>query len=837
MIPTPSNSSRPWWSRSSILLKSSNSNKQQSSTQSNRLSGSKKFNTIASAIGLKPKKAATPVDEPPSPVLPLHTGDIGSPPRPTKPALKPVSVAVGWADSPDVQPPLSDDYADSCRQSVFGIDIDPFATPEFQDRSLNIPESLRFSTLSDNSTFESHVRRDVPYAHNRMSFASSSSLSHQRSDVTSDFSPTSSPLLSPATSGRRLSRLTVESERVLPRDPYLSSPVSPQSSRSGWDERSYIVNSPSSVTLTDTNTAPPRPKTRPRGFTDVGPSTLSGLDYSASDQKLPSGSPPCNLVAPRVVVRQPSSTRLHSLRPPTAPPAVELPPAPESARRDAFSLLPAFPEHTTHSAASSSSSLSFASSTSSKFDPEGHRRDVRRLKDSKKITKSRPASPSSRDVQDTLSKAPTSRREFSPTRTLKKAISIQNLPKKCHGSGAPSPTLPTAEDTKPLKKQRSFHHTRILIPPFPASLKQINSSSISPVRDVPSIPDERGDSAQLLPKLPSTPPVSNPMRVRERLFSGSGSRRHASPQSPGPDDEIQSILSLPSATSPHTRPHTAIPVNRPSVSNKPELSSFWDEEALNSRPATTGNESQEYGPQRILSPADILKFENMVRDGENLSEFVRSRENSITSVATSKHSGRFAPEPAMTGGSLSPPPTTRHLDSSQAIHGRGVTSSRSRTRGSSLQSKAGDSTNVHPQAIVPPSSIAARSLSFQSPDASHGLPVPPRLRMRPSTSSGPGTLLVENVPPLGAGDRSSVVLHPLSPPPMRRSNARHIPDPPSLPSVPPKPAISRRPSFLDMRDDPDRELMPPPEDSFLDMSKASLDTLRSSMEEERAGLR
>jgi len=36
-----------------------------------------------------------------------------------------------------------------------------------------------------------------------------------------------------------------------------------------------------------------------------------------------------------------------------------------------------------------------------------------------------------------------------------------------------------------------------------------------------------------------------------------------------------------------------------------------------------------------------------------------------------------------------------------------------------------------------------------------------------------------------------------------------------------------------MRDDVDREL-PPPDDSFLDMGKVSLDTVRSSMEEDVA---
>ncbi|KAF8274121.1 hypothetical protein EI94DRAFT_1714772 [Lactarius quietus] len=537
-----------------------------------------------------------------------------------------------------------------------------------------------------------------------MSFASSSSLSHHRSDLTSDFSPASSPLLSPTTSGRHLSRLTVESDRVLPRDPFHTFPISPQSFRSGWDEGSCIVTSPSSVTLTDMNPAPPRPKTRPRGFTDVRPSTASGPEYSASDQN-----------APRVIVRQPSATKILSLRPPTAPPDIGLPPAPESARRDEFSLLPAFPEHALQSPASSSSSLSFASSASSKFDARDNYG---------KITKSRPSSPlkdRGRNVRDSPSKASTSRREFSPTRTLKKAISIQNLPKRCQGNSVPH---------EAAKKQRSFHHTR-LMPTFP--LKQANSSSISPGRDGTPVPDDRRDIVQPSPKLPITPPVSSP-RVRERLFSGSGSRRHASPQSPGPDDERQSILSSPSATSPHTRrPHTAIPVNQSPVSNRPELSSFWDEETLKGSPAT-GSESQDYGPQQILSAADILKFENMVRDGENLSEFVRSRENSITSVAASRHSGHPASEPATTGGSLSSCPITRRQD---FTNGRDVISDRPRTRGNSLQGK--------------------------------------RRFHEPST---PRT---ESVSLLGAGDRSSVILHPLSPPPVRRNPARRIRDPPSPP--------------------------------------------------------
>ena|SRR6266404_1606107 len=179
------------------------SNKHQSPAQGNRLSGSKKFSTIASAIGLKPKKVLTPAEEPTSPILPLPTADVEPPPPPVPPKspVKPVPVAVGWTESRGVQPPIS--IVDSCQQSVFGTDIDPFATPEFPDSSPNVHESLRFSTFSEESTFESHARRD---AHSRTSFASSSSLSHHRSDFTSEFSPVSSPLLSPATSGRHVSR-------------------------------------------------------------------------------------------------------------------------------------------------------------------------------------------------------------------------------------------------------------------------------------------------------------------------------------------------------------------------------------------------------------------------------------------------------------------------------------------------------------------------------------------------------------------------------------------------------------------------------------------------------
>ncbi len=614
-----------------------------------------------------------------------------------------------------------------------------------------------------------------------------------------------------------------------------SSPVSPRSLGGSWDDRSCIAASasPSSVTLTDVHgngSTAPRPRTRSRGCIDTGSSRTDPL---VSDHKVSSASPN-NAPSPRVVIRQPSSSssKLQLLPPQTSPPSSELPPAPDDVQQLDFSLLPAFVERISPSATSSSSSLSFASSFSSKLDAseaEGRRRDVRRLKDAKMSGKSRPSSPSADttlDIHESTSKPSNSRQEFSPTRSLKKAISIQNMPKRTVGNSTP-PSLPSAEDTKSVKKQRSFHHTRIPVPPLPASLKQPSSSTSTSGRDALSVPE---DITQLSQKSPLSSPVLSPTSVRKRLFSGTSLRRSTSSQTPEPDDDTPSILSLPSVTSTLTRPHTAIPIHQSLVSNKPELSSFWDDETPNNPGA--GGESWDLGPQHILSAADILKFENMIRDGENINGFVRSRENFTTSLTASKQSVRTAHEQPTSVRSLSPPSAARQFDSLGTASSKFLTPGRQRARGNSLQGKVGNVTNGgRPQTGFTSLGQSIRTMSIQSLNAVSGLPPPPRQRSRPSTSSGASCQTIQDVPLPTAGDRSSVVaLTPLSPPPVRRSVTRRTLDPPSTPPIL-RPGISRTPSFLDMRDDVDREV-PPPEDSFLDMSKVSLDTVRSSMEED-----
>jgi hypothetical protein len=613
------------------------------------------------------------------------------------------------------------------------------------------------------------------------------------------------------------------------REHFPPSPVSPQSLRSVWDERSRIPPSPSSTTLKDAHNkgaTVTRSRTRSRGKVDT---SRSGTDPLVSDQKVSS----LKAAGPLVIIRQPSSSKLQPLRPPTAPPAFELPPAPGDVQPHDFSLLPAFVEPTPQSATSSSSSMSFASSTSSKSDAlevEVHRRDMRRLKDPKKSDKNRPTSPSTRDVHDLTPKPSHSSREFSPTRTLRKAISIQSIPRQASSGNGKLPSLSAVEDTKSVAKQRSFYHARIPRPSLPASLKQTGASNASG-RDALPVPEEPKVSIQLPQKSPLSSPVLSPTNVRKRLFSGTSMRRSLSSQTPDPDDDSQSIFSLPTVASPPSLPHSTVPTNESSSSNKRQLPSFWDDEM----PACpdVGNESRDIGPRHILSAADILKFDNMILDGEKQNGSLRSRESSITSPAPPHHPVRTAHDPTSPVKSVSSPSASRPFYSLGAASNRSLMSGRQRTRGNSLRGKVGDVMNGRPQIGVTSLGQAVRSLSSQSLSSLPGLPQPPRQRTRPSTSSGIPSPSTEDVPLFTPGDRSSVVaLMPLSPPPARRSAARRTLDhTASTPTL--RPVVSRRPSFLDMRDDLDRELLPP-DDSFLDMGKVSLDTVRSSMEVEPA---
>jgi len=578
-------------------------------------------------------------------------------------------------------------------------------------------------------------------------------------------------------------RLTAECERMSMRDNSLS--PSPVSQPLWEDDLSCIAASPSSVTLKRhhrNGPTLPRRRSRSRGFNAT--SHLK-TDPVVSDQKVS----PVSLhdaPSPHAVIRQPSSGKLQSLRPRTVPPASELPPALGGVQQHDPSLLPAFVERTPQSA--TSSSLSFASSSSSRLEvpeAEGRRRDIRQLKVAKKSSKSRPTSPSTdatRDTHGPTSKPSSSRREFIPTRSLKNAISIQNLPKRAMGNSTPQSLL-SAEVLQPVKRQRSSHRRRIPIPPLPASLKQTSSSDSASRRDSPPVPEEckaSTQSSQTRKSLLSSP-VLSPTSVRKRLYSGTSLRQSMSSQTPEPDDDTPLISSLPSVT-PMTRPHTAIPTHESSVSNEPDMSSFRDDET------------------------------------PNLNAFVR--ESPITQTA-SKHSVRTTHEQSTSARTLFPPFATRPFYPLGTASSKFLPPGRRRTRGNSLQGKVDDVTSGRSPTGVPSLKQIAQSLdTFRELEP----PPSPRQCSRPSTSSGAS----DDVLLFTTSDHSGVVA-PLSPPPMRRSAARRTLKPPSVtPTL--RPAISRKPSFLDMRDE-DRE-PPPPEDSLLDVGKTSLNTARSNTEED-----
>ncbi|KAI0068160.1 hypothetical protein BV25DRAFT_1818536 [Artomyces pyxidatus] len=854
MIPAVNSSSsqhsaRPWWSRSSSA-KSSN-NEKQAGNPSTKVSGSKKLNNIATAIGLKPKRPALAIQEPPSPVLPLQF-DVEHPRTYTnRPPARSVSTMRSWDDSQEPRTPQSDGIPGtpgrhlSYQQSVLTTsEMDPFAA---QYATRNIHDPSRLSVFSDVSTSDSHMRKNDPAMnHNRASFASSSEQSHHPIDMTAE-SPVTSPLLLPeALNSRRASRLTVESEKIVRREPsFFPTPPSPARTKSSGNDRARIPSSPSSTTLTDKSKpidtavpAPIRPKTRPRGLTDSGPALRRGLSL-ASDTHSPSAYPSNVLTTdagPRVIVRQPSLNRLQPLLPPFAPPNTVLPPTPPTLRTPRGSTTtPISSSMSTHlrepspsSAASSSSSLSFASSVSSNRDavanhdyvhPEKRRKEPKRTPSAKSQGKDR-----GREKNPGRSPAPSisSRSEFSPTRTLKKALSTQSLPRRASGqnsSSMASTSSSPAEDAKAVKKQRSFHHSRIPLPPLPASLRHTNSAGSvttngrSAREDPLPVAEQRRGSTQSS--------VQSPGVVRKRLFSGASLRRSTSSQAQSPlDEDGRSLFSLPDDA------HLTV-VTTP-FSPLDSSSSFWEDPEPGS-PGGVGLAPHDYTPQHIMSPADMLKLEALVQDGQSTIGFVRSRGESFTSVSTSMSnafSDTMSSEMSMPPP-LPPPSSMRFPDrfdgTASSRYTAGRLSQQPSPRSESLLARALNSapaSSGRPSTAQPTlSSPPADRLSFpQSAGLSPGLPLPPRSRTRPATATG-------------ASRRTSLVpVIPLAPPPAARRNLslRRETEP-----IVPRRSIMRKPSFLDIEDEAEKEKLiePPVDDSFLDMSKSSFDTVRSSTED------
>ncbi|KAF7347659.1 hypothetical protein MVEN_01522900 [Mycena venus] len=427
-----------------------------------------KFNTLATAIGFKPKKPHPPpltlgqyppvrtVVTPPAAHLVPRT-DTSS----RRPYTAP-SAGIGRAPSNSVSssrsrgdsiepntPKTPEDPAQVRRGSLLTLsDADPFAARVVSLHSPSDPN--RLSAFSHNSS--AHDVKSNESA-NRVSYASSSSQSFR---MGGDLSPRS--IASPVSeAGSSLFKLSNK----------LSGPSLRRKDET-W--LSNLGGDPNR--LSDPDPPPkPRPAMRARGMTDGGIERSSFLRSDPFMARTPSPKQ-----SPKFPSRQASLSR------PTPPPKQELPPPPPSSATSADDRAQALGQSSAGSV--SSSSLTF----SAEFSPISPR--------SRGKQQAYEPSPKSQ-VYDPSPKTPESGWEPDARshRTLKKSISHQSLNKQRLPSTSTVP-LPESAAQKGPRKQRSFTQHRLPVPAVPLQLPLSEQRASDPA-----------------------------LSTRKRLFSGSSSRR------------------------------------------------------------------------------------------------------------------------------------------------------------------------------------------------------------------------------------------------------------------------------------------------------------------------
>ncbi|KAJ7704225.1 hypothetical protein B0H14DRAFT_739710 [Mycena olivaceomarginata] len=650
-----------------------------------------KFNTLATAMGFKPKKPHPPpltlqdvrtvVTPPPIHLVPRT--DAGQ----RRPYTAPSSAVVGRAPSNSISssrsrgdsigpptPKTPDDPAQPRRSSLLTLsDADPFAARVVSLHSPSDPN--RLSAFSNSSS--AHDAKSNESA-NRVSYASSSSQSFR---MGGELSPHS--IVSPISEAGSSSSYVKLSHKL----------SGPNLRRKDELWLNNLGGDPNRLSEPD---PPPRPRPamRARGMTDGG---IERSNFLRSDPFLtPSPKQPSNSLA-----RQASLSR------PTPPPIQELPPPPSSANDRALGGNSA--------GSASSTSLTF----SAEFSPISPR--------AKGKLQAYEPSPKSQ-VYDPIPKPAESGWEPDTRhRTLKKSISHQSLSKQRSPSYSAAP-LPEISQKGP-RKQRSFTQHRLPVPPVPLQLPLSEQRASDPA-----------------------------LSTRKRLFSASSSRRPS-----------QSTLSITDdARSVNTAPEQEIIAS----------ASCWiDTDAPPRSPVST---AQEYTPQQIMSPAEMLQVEASVE-----AAYQRPRTGSIMSASTAmsdfEHEFGLSPVSSFGGGRK-----------------------RSSSDHPSIRSAATSELDMFSIAPQPP-----------SPPILMSLPPPPR-RTKSRTSS--------------LSRSQSELVTTLSPPPRRTLRPKI-----SVEGRMHRQSIMRKPSFLDIDDEYDKELDPPPhpkslprQASFLDLTRDSFDSSSSA---------
>ncbi|KAI0756848.1 hypothetical protein C8Q80DRAFT_1264859 [Daedaleopsis nitida] len=602
---------------------------------------------------------------------------------------------------------------------------------------------------------------------------------------------------------------------------------------------------------------------------------------SSTSNRADSPDSPASSKRPLVIVRKASSSRLP---PSAAPPTSGLPPPPP---------LPSSPYDMSpieFRASSSSSSLNFAPSVDlhdldtgdaiSRLmndsydygpfevrDPSEGKRGKRNMYvlegDLSPVLDSRVASPLSKfppvpslihgDVP--LAKA---------GKLLRKMSSQQSLPQRhsaasttSSASGFPdeaSSSHASPSGSKTPRKQRSFHASRVPLPPLPG-MRHGSSPNVHSPASMEPFPQP--SSPILEPRRSS---ITSP---RKRLFSGSSARRSTSshgPTSPSAEDDKRSIFSFDSDIRPATSSGietitmsfgaAGAPLSLMTRNACISPSSLWEMSPGGGDHSSKRVSQSEYIPQYIMSPAEQLKLAEKLADEEataseqepdvehepervpkldlqpgdfgltySVPNAARSRSNSVLSnqstgtlafghgkAGVSRGTSILSSKSSVMSNGGRPSTATSPVRKIMLMDVRGPARSSSmlaRSQQKPLSLSARPSTA---QANLTPPSSPGVMTKTHSPDlTSASLPPPPR--RRPSR---------HDLQEFDAAKRASVVpMNPLSPPPSARILRRRLDSTDSSTTIARPPSsfdrqkimkrrsLMKKPSFLDIEDELD----------------------------------
>ncbi|GBE77686.1 hypothetical protein SCP_0105680 [Sparassis crispa] len=757
-------------------------------------------------------------------------------------------------------------------------EMDPFAAGGVVIQQSQ--DSYRQSVFSDSSLLEPHRKRSDFVSNNRTSYASSSSNSHSylsepRSGKMSSRITRSSRTPSDTSmkqEPRRQETLFVDDGRSV-------ASAEPRSIRARLKTPSGSNSSCSTVTPGDYRNrlsepppgAPhPHPRARasdPHGFhSPLGAASpsLSPLTFAGPSVTPPPGtdspvSP--SSTRPLVLVRKASASIVHMPPPSLAPPTANLPPpplssfvAPEpSSSADNLSIFLSNPPSPSTSSVSLAPSFEFSVEDSAgdaighlmqdvypplpegcsrqskgngrrrHIDAESSNSSMRRLPPPHGDYMHPDQSMSAHTSPKLLKKLPSQQsllgKHYSEQSLTSSVVSLgQDEYANWRGSSG------SLSSSKTPRKQRSFHHSRLPLPPLPA-LRHANSynhSSTPPEGRLPT---------------PSSPPTTDqqqrksgfthttPTSARKRLFSGSSSRRSTSSQGPASpatsaEDETRSVINTDEPRTQSRSSSSAVqkvmisfgnfghPLSLSTKNACVAPSSFWSEpgDSMSSSYGDKSASQTEYTPQHIIPPADMLKLEQQLaeeaaqRDREMDQEhkpklelqprdfgfaFIGRRRRSDSKLSGSRTSSIMSSVSAATlpfgsehhilgesstsgtsslrqTASARPSSTTNHNGKARELS---ADSSRLPLRSSSLMAKSFPKppTSIARPSTAQPSISSPTSPTFSAFTVSPGRPptsLPPPPRSRPSRENQP----IQDDPVL---KRSSIVpLHPLSPPPV-----------------------------------------------------------------------